>query len=183
MTFSATDLIFREVQERDRRRLEQFRCSRGAWYEDEVEDFVNQKAIARALAVATPYRLYVVLAGERLIAVAGHHPELLMVAAGSDASGTPTFEGRMAERLHVLALSVDHHRSRLSDGTRCSDFVMDRLIEKALRERTKVVLTGLVARDNHASLVLCERKGLTSQIEHDDRYLRVSGHFARSSDA
>lgn len=58
---------------------------------------------------------------------------------------------------------------------------MESLIHEALDQQEPSVLTTIVARDNLRSLALCERHGLRSQIEHDPRHLRLSGHFSRST--
>lgn len=174
------ELIFRPVEERDQASLEAFTCSSGATYQDEVQDFIRRSALLRALAPATLYRLHVVLERERLVAVFGHHPELLLVDAGQDASGTATFRGTTATRLHVLALSLADHRRRLSVGHRLSDLVMETLISEALGDRANAVLTAIVARDNLVSLALCERHALMSQIEYDARHVRLSARFSRA---
>jgi hypothetical protein len=174
------DIVFRPVEERDGPALASFRCSNGVVHEDEVETFVRHSALARALAGETLYRLIVVLERERLIAVAGHHPELLLAETiERTESSQRTFRGTPATRLHVLALSLEHQGRQLADGRRLSDLVMATLIAEACGDQESAVLTALVAKDNVRSLALCARHGLTSQIEFDRRHVRVSGRFAR----
>jgi hypothetical protein len=174
------DIVFRPVEERDRPALASIRCSSGAAHEEEVENFVRHSALARALACDTHYRLIVVLERERLIAVAGHHPELLLAETiERTESAERSFRGTQAIRLHVLALSLEDQGRQLADGRRLSDLVMATLIAEAFGDRESAVLTALVAKDNLRSLALCARHGLTSQVEFDRRHVRVSGHFAR----
>jgi ribosomal protein S18 acetylase RimI-like enzyme len=167
-------VVFRLAEERDGPSLASFRCSRGASHDDDVERFVQQSALARALAPNTTYRLIVVLEDDRLAAVAAHHPELLLVSTGGN-----TFRGTEAVRLQLLALSLADQGRRMPDGRRLSDLAMETLIAEALGDRRERVLTGIVAKDNLRSLALCERHGLRSQIEFDARHVRVSGSFRR----
>jgi len=175
------NLAFRPAEESDGPALAAFACSTGAWYEDDVETFIRTSALARALAPESPYRLIVFMDDERLIGVAGHHPELLLADTGeADESGDRSFRGMQATRLHVLALSVDQQGRRIGDGRRLSDLTMATLISEAMADRESAVLTAVVARDNLRSVALCSRHGLTSQIAYDASHLRVSGYFSRT---
>ena len=108
------------------------------------------------------------------MAVAGYHPELLLVSTGKD-----RYRGTRAIRLHVVAISAGDQGRFLADGRRVSDVVVETLMSEALVDRATEVLTAVVARENLRSIALCERHGLTSQIEYDSRHLRLSGHFRR----
>lgn len=143
---------------------------------NEVEQFVRTSALGVALAPDTHYRLLVVFEQKRLIAVASHHPEALLVAQNQDKE--QLFRGTLATRLNLVALSIDD-QGRCLEGRRLSDLVTESLIHEALDVREPSVLTAIVARDNLRSLALCERHGLRSQFEHDRRHLRLSGHFSR----
>lgn len=138
-----------------------------------------------ALAPDTHYRLFVVFEQQQLIAVAGHHPEVLLVQdqdkeplPAQDRDQEQVLRGTLATRLNLVALSIDDQGRRL-EGRRLSDLVMESLIHEALDAQEPSVLSAIVARDNLRSLALCERHGLRSQIEHDRRHLRLSGHFCR----
>lgn len=118
-------------------------------------------------------------------------PTLEMAGAGE----LPPVQLIVATRLQVLALSLANRGRVLSDGSRLSHRVMQALIHDAITEGRRdqltpsaspyagAVLTGIVARDNLASLTLCERHGLRSQVAYDARHVRVSGYFksARAS--
>jgi hypothetical protein len=123
-------VVFRSATERDGPSLSTFSCSRGASHEDEVEQFVRTSALRVALAPDTHYRLFVVFEQERLIAVAGHHPEALLV---QDQSKEHTFRGTLATRLNLVALSIDVQGRRL-DGRRLSDLVMESLNSRSPRQ-------------------------------------------------
>jgi hypothetical protein len=170
------ELIFRRAAEVDAPDLETFSCSRGAIHEAEVEQFIRRQALTRALAVDTQYRLYVTLEGDRIVAVAGHHPELLLVATDDTAH---TFRATGLTRLHVLALSLRDQGNVCSDGRRISDLVMDSLIREALVSNETGMLTAVVAKENLRSLTLLERHGLKSQVEYDALHLRLSARFRR----
>jgi hypothetical protein len=145
---------------------------------------VQTSALGVALAPDTHYRLFVVFEQKRLIAVAGHHPEALVVdqdkepLPSQDQGREQMFRGTLATRLNLVALSIDD-QGRCLEGHRLSDLVMESLIHDALDLQEPSVLSAIVARDNLRSLALCERHGLRSQIEHDQRHLRLSGHFSR----
>jgi hypothetical protein len=165
------EIRVRAAGEADRTALATFRCSTGRWYEQEVEDHVRADALRAALASPGAYRLLVVHEERRLIACAAHQPEVLVRNEG---------RALMTTRLQVLALALEQRGRRLADGRKLADLVMGTLIRDALETRPGDVLTGIVARENVASLTLCERHGLRSQISHGARYVRLSGRFVAS---
>lgn len=67
----------------------------------------------------------------------------------------------------------------MADGRRLSQLVVDTLIAHALGDEETMVVTAIVARENLRSIALCERHGLTSQIEHDARHVWLSGKLTR----
>ena len=166
----APDLVLREATEEDAIALASFHCSTGAWYEQEVEEFVRGHALRAA--ARERFRLLVAVEGERLVATAAHyHPELI-----------PTEDGahRFATRLHHLAINVDDQGRRLSDNSRLSDALMQALIADAIETWTTGVLTAIVAADHDRSLAMCERNGLRSRIRHGTGFVRVTGLFERA---
>lgn len=170
------ELSFRRASGNDAQRFENFRCSRGAFYEDEVEQFVCGVALEHALEFAG-YNLLVFLEGERLVAVAGHHRENLLANHGDRTQLI------MTTRLQVLALATEDQGRHCSDGRRVSALVLDTLIHDALVGYEGDVLTAIVARENLRCLALLERHGLRSQVEYDALHVRLSGHFKRKSPA
>lgn len=169
---SGEELFFRTADERDGAGLRAFSCSRGALHEEEVRLFIRQSALTKALAADSIYRLLVALESDRIVAVAGHRPELLLVE-----SADRSFSRHVATRLHVLALSLGDQGRRLADGRRLSDVVMHTLISDALNELDTGLLTAIVARENLRSIALCERHGFRSQVEYDSRHVRLGGNF------
>lgn len=167
---SRDGLIVRPARAEDAPTLRAFRCSSGSDFEAEVERFIRDDALRWALAPQSLYRLLVVIEDKRLIGCFAHHPEALVRKDGAIL---------MATRLQVLALSLADQGRRLDKGQRLSDAVMDTLIVDALTTRDSHVLSAIVARENVRSMALCERHGLRSQIRHDSRHVRLSGHFAR----
>ena len=121
-----------------------------------------------------------VLEDRRLVAVFAHHPELLVLDDGFDSDPTRVeMSATYAIRLHLLGLSTADHGRRFDYGQKLSDLVMEALIADALDGRSDMILTGVVAKDNLASIRLCERHGLCSQVEYSPDYIRISGRFAR----
>jgi hypothetical protein len=166
---------YREAQEDDRAQLVSFECSTGTAFEDEVQAFIQEQALDHALNPTQHYTLLVFMAARRLVAVAGFHPELLII--GPPASPEP--EARIAIRLSVVAIHLADQGSVLGDGRRLSDLVMQTLIATAIAQEPVAILTGIVARDNARSLALCERNGLVSRTQYDHRHDRMSGIFQR----
>lgn len=167
-------LTVRSAEEGDGAAFDAFACSDGSAHAHEVERFIRQRALRFALTAVGGYRLLVFHEEQRLVAVAGFHPELLLVAAGRAG-----FRGTDAVRLHVVAIASQSQGRRLADGRPLSRLVADTLIAHALGDEETMVLTAIVARANLRGIALCERHGLTSQIEHDARHVRLSGKLTR----
>jgi hypothetical protein len=164
---SPGDIVVRPASERDGPALGAFRCSTGHAFEQEVEDFVRQKALRLALWPEADYRLLLVLDDERIAGCAAHHRDALLLVDRTI----------VATRLSLLALARADQGRRLEDGRRLSDLVMSTLIVDALKTRESDVLTAIVARDNLRSIRLCERNGLRSQIRYDVDHVRLWGVF------
>src|SRR5688572_5536694 len=77
-TVRVRDLIVRPAQEHDAAALSGFLCSTGPWYEAEVQDYVQQHALRRAIATPEAYRLLVAFQDDRLVACGAHHHEALV---------------------------------------------------------------------------------------------------------
>jgi hypothetical protein len=164
----------REPTSDDEVLLSSFRCSRGLWFEDEVQAFVRHHALRLALDEQSDYRLLLVMDGDRLAACFAHHPEGLMTESGGAGTAVRVI---FATRLHLLALSIEDQGRRLDDGRRLSDLIMESLVVDAMDREMAVVLTAVVARGNLRSLSLCQRHGLRSQVAYDARHVRLSGRF------
>lgn len=172
--------------------MAEFECSDGIWYEDEVQDFIQDRALAETLdedhkvyvdvpsvalgdpagpntsAVWSP-RLLLFFDEDELIAVAGHRPEMLNL-------GDSRFI--LAIGLRVLALGNPYKGRYLDNGPRLSDAVMGALLNDAVgRTGEPVVATAVVAIDNLRSVTLCERHGLHTQIRHGHRHARLIGQL------
>lgn len=164
-------LVVRTATRDDRDAFEKFSCSTGAWYEDEVEEFIRERALRQALATPDNYRLLVAFEEERMVACGAHHPELLM-------RGDGVF--MITTRLHHLAIATPDQGRVLDDGSRLSDSLLETLMADAIETRTTGILTGIVAQDNLRSIALCERVGLRSQVRYDFRHIRLTGLFERT---
>ncbi len=169
MARSIDEVVVRDATTGDAEALSAFRCSTGPWYEQDVEDYLRRRALGQLLATPDTYSLLVALDGKRLVGCMAHYPEGLIRASAALI---------LATRLQVLAIAVTDQGRRLKDGTRLSDALMRTVIHHALDTRRYPVLTTIVAQDNLRSVAVCERNGLRSQIQHDGRHVRLSGHFS-----
>lgn len=151
----------------DEELLRRFRCSSGVWYEDYVEQFVTQRALARALDGRLDFRLLLFeTAIEGLVAVAAHHWRAYEV-------GETTIDGTY---LVVAAIALPFQGGRLGSGERLSDFVMNALLSDARDRSRGDLVTALVARENERSLALCRRFGISAQLPSPDpAYVHLVG--------
>jgi hypothetical protein len=163
-------LTVREAGKDDAADLGAFECSTGTWYEDEVQAYVRQQALTHARESSESYRLLVAVERTRLIAVAAHTNDVLIM---------PDDGTCMAARLQVLAISVTDQGRRLCGGTHLSDVLMATLIADAMDHQRTDVMTAIVAGENLRSVALCERNGLCSQTRYSSRYLRLTGRLMR----
>lgn len=148
--------------------LRAFRCSTGAWYEDEVEEFLQRHALAYARQREDlDHRLLLVeTEREGLVAVGAH--ELAVFRRGHDRlSGS---------YLVVGAIALPHQGARLDDGTRLSDFLLDAVLGDARRFDRGSVVRARVARENARSLALLRRNGFEREIAASEpRYVDLFG--------
>jgi hypothetical protein len=156
----------RRAEPGDDEALASFRCSRGRWFQREVEEFINTELPRRLGAEETQVLLFHVAA--ELVAVAAHQPGVLIIAEDP---------GQVhAAHLLVLAITERLQAGVLADGTRLPDLGM--LLRDALRTQRPNVAFGIVAIENQRSLTMCERNGLASQTVVNSTYARVTGRFA-----
>jgi hypothetical protein len=151
----------------DEELLRQFRCSTGVWYEDLVERFVTERALARALAAHLDFRLLLFETdAEGLLAVGAHHLRAYEVG-GTALDGT---------YLVVAAIALPFQGAELETGERLSDFVMNALLSDAGDCGRGDLVTALVARENARSLALCRRFGIDAELPSPDPgYLHLAG--------
>jgi L-amino acid N-acyltransferase YncA len=161
------DIVVRPAGQGDREALEAFACSRGLWYEDEVERYIRGRAFAEFERV-DGYELLVAEEDSRLIGVMAYVPEL---ARAEEADWI------LIVRLQVLAIALEDQRRVLESGRRLSDALLQTLIAQAVEYSVGGALTAIVARDNVRSINLCERNGIDSQFAHGSRYVLMSGTF------
>ncbi len=152
----------------DERSLAEFRCSHGAWYEDEVEAYINNELIKLVGNHAADHRLLLVLEGENLIGCAAHHLDAFRMAND---------DLQWLVRLQVMALGLEHQGRRLPDGSRLCDGVFRALANDAMRSHEGMPLTALVATENYRSLAMLERNGRCAQIRSGTRYIRLVGNL------
>jgi hypothetical protein len=149
--------------------LAAFTCSRGEWYEDEVEEFIRDHALDYASWRAPlDHQLLLFLSGDELVAVGAHEQALLK-------------GGLTGTHLAVAAIALPHQGAKLDFGGRLSDFVLDALLGDASAAAARGALTrdpvahALVAADNDRSLALLRRRGFDDeQVDAvDPRYLHL----------
>jgi hypothetical protein len=143
----------------DEELLREFRCSTGVWYEDLVERYVTERALARALDGHLDFRLLLFETdAEDLLAVGAHHWRAYEV-------GGATVDGSY---LVVAAIALPFQGARLETGERLSDFVMNALLSDASDRGRGDLVTALVARENARSLALCRRFGIDAELPSPD---------------
>jgi hypothetical protein len=133
--------------------LAAFSCSRGLWFEDEVEEFLQRYALTYAAERAPlDHQLLLFVDDDELIAVGGHEQALLP-------------GGLVGTHLTVAAIDLSHQGAKLTDGGRLSDYVLDALLGDALDAeargavRREPIAHALVARENGRSLAVLNRRG------------------------
>jgi hypothetical protein len=151
----------------DDERLRGFRCSTGVWYEDLVERFVTERALARALNGRLDFRLLLFETDtEGLLAVGAHHWRAYEV-------GATTVDGTY---LVIAAIALPFQGAQLETGDRLSDFVMNALLSDASDRGRGDIVTALVAGENARSLALCRRFGIDAELPSpDSAYRHLAG--------
>lgn len=155
----------RLADEDDEEHLSAFRCSSGLDCEDEVENFVQKRAIAMVRSGVADYRMLLAHHEEELAGLVAHHIDILTLDDGS---------GLVATRLHVLAVAPAYRGAILDDGTRLSDALLASAVEDASKRREDNVFTAIVANENHRSLEMFERLGAWSQVAYDSLHVRLT---------
>lgn len=148
--------------------LTAFVCSRGEWYEDEVQDFIRHHALDYAAWRAPlDHQLLLFVSGDELVAVGAHEQTFL---AG----------GLTGTHLAVAAIALPRQGAKLDDGGRLSDFVLDALLGDAGAAAARGAPTrdpvahALVATHNDRSLSLLRRRGFgDEQVDVDPRYVHL----------
>lgn len=173
--------VARYLGEDDREALADFRCSTGAWYEDEVETFITSQLLQRHAARRVHSRHTIIgleTAGGDLVAVGAHEEDLLQ-------DGDHVFTGTLLE---VAAVAIEAQGATLpgvepfEDGRPVSvgRYLLETLMSDADRPSREPVFRAIVAKDNGRSRALCTRVGLTRVLEdRDPRFEQRLGSFSR----
>jgi RimJ/RimL family protein N-acetyltransferase len=148
-----------------------FDCSRGEWYEDEVEEFIRRHALAYAgTRRHLDHRLLLYETDAEGLVAVGAHELADFRRGGEHITGT---------YLVVGAIALPYQGARLEDGTRLSDFLLDALLGDARGFDRGPVIQTRVARDNERSLALLRRRGFSREIiPPGSRYVDLFGHVA-----
>lgn len=164
------EFLVREAREDDADDLNQFTCSTGQPFEDEVEEFVRDDCLHCAMSGEHHgYHLLLVHERDHLVACTSYHSEPLPI----DGLDKP----EMATLIHLLAISLSHQGRRLDDGSPFSDAVLQTAIFDGLEKGNSDIATAIVAQDNLRAMAVLERNGLTSQIAYGPSYVRLTGRF------
>jgi hypothetical protein len=160
----ADDIYLCEATPGDARALTDLRCSRGAWYEDEVETYVNNEMPKLLGHDAASNRQLLVMEGDDLIGCCGHQVDAFNTRSENDVWLT---------RLSVMAFDLEHRGRELADGSRLSDVVFKALAGDAMRLHPRLPLTAVVAGGNHRSLAMLERNVEWTQIRWGPKHVRL----------
>jgi hypothetical protein len=152
----------RSVSQEDTDLLSKFRCSTGAAYEDDVDEFIRNRLLywtfAPGAALDDPRSLLLTDEADpsRLVAVVAHERLTDLLLRGEPLDGT---------KAQVVAVSLDCRGIRIA-GRRVGDLAFEALRNDA-RTRTPQrgrVLAAAVDKANEASLRLCDRQGLSLTV-------------------
>lgn len=153
--------------------LAAFSCSQGAWYEDEVEDFIRNHSLAYAdHAVQIDHQLLLLETPTAGLVAVGAHEQALMKG------------GMTGTHLAVGAVAVPYQGQMLDDGTRLSDLLLDVLLSDASSAPARgatpraPAVHVVVANENARSLSFLRRRGFGDD-EPDSLDSRYSHLYAR----
>lgn len=170
----------RRVRQGDWDLLRSFACSTGAWYEDEVERFVQTQLRGHyELGKAHADVAVIVLASAEdpgeILAVGAHELDPQVAEDGQHLEGTYLIVA--AVRRDLQGVEVDMEPFEDGHPVSVGRLLMETLIED-LPERSGVV-RAVVAADNARSLRLCERVGLRHERpDADQRFVQRLGRLA-----
>jgi hypothetical protein len=162
-------LLVRVADSGDADILAGFSCSRGEWYEDEVDNFIREHALDYAGSRALlDHQLLLFVRGDELVAVGAHEQALL--------SG-----GLTGTHLAIVAIALPHQGTRLEDGGRLSDFVLAALLSDARNADARnepprdPYVHAVVAYENDRSLTVLRRRGFADEERDtvDPRYVHL----------
>lgn len=153
----------RTGQARDRELLASFSCANPAHaWEAEVEQFIQKQlldawALAPGAADDDPRLLLALTAQGELFGVAAHEKVELQRGDGTTFSAT---------KLEVVAIAAAWQGRRFSTGDRASDVLMSAVLTDVTRRvpPRDARIFAIVHEDNHRSLMLLRRHGLTEEM-------------------
>jgi GNAT superfamily N-acetyltransferase len=159
------DVQVRLAGKDDEEDLSEFHCSSGLDCEEDVEKFLQARAIEMVRSEVADYRMLLAYCEDDLAGVVAHHIDPLTLEDG---------EILMATRLHVLAVAPAYRGTVFEDGTRLSDALLANAVEDASKRRQSNVFTAIVANENDRSLTMLERLGPWSQVAYDYLHVRLT---------
>jgi hypothetical protein len=161
--------VVRRTQAADARALRRFRCSSGAWYENEAERFIRGPLARR---VARGFSAWVVERDGELSAVAAH-----------DGQPHPDRSGAVITWLMVLAARVDNMATPLAVVASLTR-LLKAVVADAQSAGRSPYWYALVAADNGTMRRFCERSGFVAgPVPSDPRYLFYTARFDAVSGA
>lgn len=161
----------------DRELLGAFRCSRGPWFEDEVEVHIQRNAVAEWewRAPHLDHRLLLIEDRVHGLVAVGAHEEAAYRRGAEEIKGT---------YLAVAAVALDLRGAEIADQKpwrdgrpfRLSDYLMEAMLSDSVERGRGGVVRAVMARENTNSIELCDRWGLTATTpDRDERYLQKQG--------
>ncbi|HEV2999667.1 MAG TPA: hypothetical protein VGW75_02920 [Solirubrobacteraceae bacterium] len=172
----------RYLGEGDRDALARFRCSRGAWYEEDVERFVATRLVDYHESRRRDTDHTVIgleLPQHGLVAVGAHEEDL---TRDGDLLLTSTY-------LELAAVSLPFQGGVLTDAepldpdgkaVSVGRWLAEVLLSDNANRKRDPVVRAVVARENRRSLALCDRIGLRHvRDDEDTRFVQRWGAIAR----
>jgi ribosomal protein S18 acetylase RimI-like enzyme len=161
-------ITMRLAEEGDRAALEAFASSSGLDCEDEVDDFIQTRALDTHLSGVAEYRLLVAVEDEVLVGIVAHRIDILTLKDGR------IFNARL---IQVLAVDPAHRGCVFDDGSRLSDALLAAVVKEVDESGGSDIFTAIVANENDRALAALERCGSWSQVAYDYLHVRLTGRF------
>ncbi len=167
------------MRPRDWHRLTSFACSAGAWYEDDVERFVQRRLRGHYESRKAHIDITVI------VLAAGDDPDDILAVGAHELDDQVTDDGRDLEGSYLIVAAVrrdiqgrELNMAPFGDGrpVTMGRLLMETLIDD-LPERPGAV-RAVIARDNTRGLRLCERIGLLGERpDTDKRFVQRLGRL------
>ncbi len=163
----------------DRARLAGFRCSTGAWFEDDVEAFIRDRLVDYHdwRAAHTGHTIIGLELGDRLVAVGSHEADLIR-RRGEEITGTLLESAAVALDCQGAVLPEVAPLDPDDRAVTLGRYLLETLLSDLAQLDRAPILRAVVAKENTRSLRLCDRIGLSDKrADPDPRFVQRLGRL------